>query len=89
MVMEYSPQFSSLIGATLGEEDEIMTRPCSSCSRVNKSRRAGIPANRLIPTIGRAPSSNPSECLTDALAFTPAFSAVNPEVQSIAGASNE
>jgi hypothetical protein len=45
MVMEYSPQFSSLIGATFGEEDEIMTRSCPSCSRVNESRRAGIPAN--------------------------------------------
>jgi hypothetical protein len=38
MVMEYSPQFSSLIGATFGEEDEIMTRACPSCSRVNESR---------------------------------------------------
>jgi hypothetical protein len=28
VVMEYSPQFSSLIGATFGEEDEVMTRIC-------------------------------------------------------------
>jgi hypothetical protein len=28
MVMEYSPQFSSLIRATFGEEDEVMTRIC-------------------------------------------------------------
>jgi hypothetical protein len=28
MVMEYSPQFSSLIGATFGEEDEVTTQTC-------------------------------------------------------------
>lgn len=57
---------------------QVLVRPTKSLDD-----QAGIPANRLIPTVGRAPPSNPSKASTDAPAFGPAFSAVNPEVQSV------